>query len=98
MRNTNTPSTLKGLVAAALVAAAAVAAPAQTASSAYRGAQRDPFAKFKPALKRRVIQHVGVEERFARVLALPEAVLRKLAVLGIHLAPAIDVREHEDVA
>ncbi|HEX8559971.1 MAG TPA: hypothetical protein VF668_17880 [Pyrinomonadaceae bacterium] len=66
MRNTNTPSTLKGLVAAALVAAAAVAAPAQTASSAYRGAQRDPFAKFKPALKRRV------EKKVAAPVAVPD--------------------------
>jgi hypothetical protein len=51
MRNRHT---LKGLLAAALVAAAAASAPAQTASTTYHGARRDPFAKFKPALKRKV--------------------------------------------
>jgi hypothetical protein len=58
MRNRHTTSTLKGLFAAALVAAAAASAPAQTASSTYRGAQRDPFVKYKPALKRRVEKKV----------------------------------------
>jgi hypothetical protein len=48
------PSTLKGLLAVALVVCAATAASAQTASTTYHGAQRDPFAKFKPALKRKV--------------------------------------------
>ncbi|HEX8337147.1 MAG TPA: hypothetical protein VF621_10490 [Pyrinomonadaceae bacterium] len=52
--NRHTPSTLKGLLAAALVAAAAAAATAQTASSTYRATPRDPFAKFKPAFKRKV--------------------------------------------
>jgi hypothetical protein len=54
MRKGNTQGTLKGLLAAALVAAAAAGAHAQTASTSYHGAQRDPFAKFKPALKRKV--------------------------------------------
>jgi hypothetical protein len=54
MMNRHTPSTLKGLLAAALVAAAAAVAPAQTASSTYRSTPRDPFAKFKPAMKRKV--------------------------------------------
>src|SRR5215212_7170172 len=54
MKNRHTPSTLKGIVAAALVAAAAATAPAQTASSAYRATSRDPFAKFKPAVRRKV--------------------------------------------
>jgi hypothetical protein len=54
MKNRHTTSTLKGLLAAALVAAAATVAPAQTASSTYRGTQRDPFAKFKPVLKRKI--------------------------------------------
>src|SRR5215213_4330030 len=53
MKNRHTPVTLKGILAAALVAAAAATAPAQTASSSYRASQRDPFAKFKPALKRK---------------------------------------------
>jgi hypothetical protein len=53
MMNRHTPSTLKGLLAAALVAAAAAVAPAQTASSTYRSTPRDPFAKFKPAMKRK---------------------------------------------
>jgi hypothetical protein len=65
MRNMHTPSTLKGLLAAALVAAAAAAAPAQTASSAYRGARRDPFVKYKPAVKRRV------EKKVAAPVAVP---------------------------
>jgi len=58
MRKGHTNRTLKGLLAAALVAAASAGAHAQTASTAYRGAQRDPFAKFKPALKRRVEKKV----------------------------------------
>src|SRR5215213_3441915 len=53
MKNRHTPVTLKGILAAALVAAAAATAPAQTASSSYRASQRDPFAKFKPAVKRK---------------------------------------------
>ncbi len=66
MMNRHTPSTLKGLLAAALVAAAAAAAPAQTASSTYRGTPRDPFAKFKPALKRKV------EKKAAAPVAVPD--------------------------
>ena len=58
MRNRHTTSTLKGLFAAALVAAAAASAPAQTASSTYRGAPRDPFVKYKPTLKRKVEKKV----------------------------------------
>ena len=54
MRNRNTTSTLKGLLTAALALAGAASAAAQTASTAYRGAQRDPFAKYKPAVKRKV--------------------------------------------
>ena len=53
MRKGHTNRTLKGLLAAALVAAASAGAHAQTASTAYRGAQRDPFAKFKPSVKRK---------------------------------------------
>ena len=53
MMNRHTPSTLKGILAAALVAAAAAVAPAQTASSTYRGTPRDPFAKFKPTIRRK---------------------------------------------
>ena len=65
MRNRHKTRTLKGLLAAALVAAAAAACPAQTASTTYRGAQRDPFAKFKPALKRKV------EKKAAAPVAAP---------------------------
>lgn len=65
MRNRHTPTTLKGLLAAALVACAAGSAHAQSASTAYRGAQRDPFAKFKPALKRKV------EKKAATPVAVP---------------------------
>jgi hypothetical protein len=50
---------LKGLLAAALVAAAAAGAHAQTASTTYHGAQRDPFAKFRPALKRKPVKKVS---------------------------------------
>src|SRR5919202_3744578 len=53
MRKGHTSTKLKGLLAAALVAAAAAGAHAQTASTSYRGAQRDPFAKFKPSLRRK---------------------------------------------
>jgi hypothetical protein len=59
MRNRNTPSTLKGLLAAALVAAAASSAFAQNASSTYRGTSRDPFTKYKPALKKKVEKKVA---------------------------------------
>lgn len=52
MKNRHTPVILKGLLGAALVAAAAATAPAQTASSTYRASQKDPFAKFRPAVKR----------------------------------------------
>lgn len=59
MRNRHTPSTLKGLLAAALVAGAAASAFAQSASSTYHGAQRDPFTKYKPALKKKVEKKVA---------------------------------------
>ena len=59
MTKGHTTRTLKGLLAAALVAAAAAGAHAQTASTTYHGAQRDPFAKFKPALKRKVEKKVA---------------------------------------
>ena len=59
MRNRHTTSTLKGLLVAALVAAASVSATAQSASSTYRGTQRDPFAKYKPPVKRKVEKKVA---------------------------------------
>ena len=59
MKNRHTPSTLKGILAAALVAAAAATAPAQTASSAYRASQRDPFGKYKPPVRRKVEKKVA---------------------------------------
>lgn len=59
MRNRHTPSTLKGLLAAALVAGAASSAFAQNASSTYRGTPRDPFTKYKPALKKKVEKKVA---------------------------------------
>ena len=70
MRNRHTTSTLKGLFAAALVAAAAASAPAQTASSTYRGAARDPFVKYKPALKRKV------ETKVAAAVPVPDSKAR----------------------
>ncbi len=66
MRNRHTTITLRGLFAAALVAAAAAAAPAQTASTTYRSTQRDPFVKYKPALKRKV------EKKVAAPVAVPD--------------------------
>jgi hypothetical protein len=58
MKNRHMPSTLKGILAAALVAAAAATAPAQTASSTYHASQRDPFSKYKPPVKRKVEKKV----------------------------------------
>ncbi len=87
MRNRHTPSTLKGLFAAALVAAAAASAPAQTASSTYRGASRDPFVKYKPVLKRKV------EKKVATPIAVPDIKARidrykaqKLAAMNLQQA------------
>ncbi|MCA1617910.1 MAG: hypothetical protein LC795_01055 [Acidobacteria bacterium] len=66
MRNRHTPSTLKGLLAAALVAAAAAgSASAQNASSTYRGTPRDPFMKYKPVPKKKV------EKKVAAPVAVP---------------------------
>jgi hypothetical protein len=53
-KSRHTPNALKGLLAVALVVAGAASASAQTASTTYRGTKSDPFAKFKPALKRKV--------------------------------------------
>jgi hypothetical protein len=87
MKNRHTPSTLKGLLAAALVAAAAATAPAQTASTTYRGTQRDPFAKFKPSVKRKV------EKKAAAPVAVPAIQARidsykaqKLAAMNLQQA------------
>src|SRR5215204_2186628 len=87
MRNRHTPSTLKGLLAVALVAAAAASAPAQTASSTYRGAPRDPFTKYKPALKRKVEKKVAapvavppIQQRIERYKA------QKLAAMNLQQA------------
>ena len=87
MKNRHTPSMLKGLMAAALVAAAAAAAPAQTASPTYRGTQRDPFAKFKPAVKRKV------EKKVPGPVAVPDLKVRidnykaqKLAAMNLRQA------------
>jgi hypothetical protein len=46
--------TIKGFLTVALVAYSATAATAQTASTTYHGAQRDPFSKFKPAVRRKI--------------------------------------------
>jgi hypothetical protein len=87
MKNRHTSSTLKGLLAAALVAAAAATAPAQTASSTYRGAQRDPFSKFKPVVRRKV------EKKVAAPSPVPEIQVRidkykaqKLAAMNLQQA------------
>lgn len=87
MKNRHTPSTLKGLLAAALVAAAAATAPAQTASSAYRATQRDPFTKYKPPVRRKV------EKKVAAPVAVPDIKARidsykaqKLAAMNLRQA------------
>lgn len=87
MRNRHTPSTLKGLLAAALVAAAASSAFAQNASSTYRGAPRDPFTKYKPALKKKVEKKVAapvavppIQQRIERYKA------QKLAAMNLRQA------------
>lgn len=59
MKHRHTPVTLKGILAAALVAAAAATAPAQTASTAYRASQRDPFTKYKPPIRRKAEKKVA---------------------------------------
>src|SRR5947209_210942 len=53
-RNGKTQSALKATLAVALLLSLAAAAAAQTASTTYRGTARDPFTKYKPALKRAV--------------------------------------------
>src|SRR5215207_4552211 len=87
MKNRHTPSMLKGLLAAVLVAAAAATAPAQTASSTYRATPRDPFAKFKPAVKRKV------EKKVAAPVPVPDIQVRidkykaqKLAAMNLQQA------------
>jgi hypothetical protein len=87
MKNRHTPSTLKGVLAAALVAAAAATAPAQTASTTYRATQRDPFAKFKPAVRRKV------EKKAPGPVAVPDIKARidsykaqKLAAMNLRQA------------
>lgn len=58
MRNskTNSRRALKGLLTGALVLCAAAAASAQTASTTYKGAKSDPFYKYKPSVKRKVVK------------------------------------------
>ncbi|HEX8719973.1 MAG TPA: hypothetical protein VF736_04975 [Pyrinomonadaceae bacterium] len=87
MRNRHTTRTLKGLLAASLVAAAAAACPAQTASTTYRGTQRDPFAKFKPALKRKVEKKTATPVTPPAVQARIESYkAQKLAAMNLRQA------------
>jgi hypothetical protein len=87
MKNRHMPSTLKGLLAAALVAAAAATAPAQTASSAYRATQRDPFAKFKPAIKRKVEKKVAAPAPAPNIQArIDNYKAQKLAAMNLQQA------------
>jgi len=87
MKNRHTSSTLKGLLAAALVAAAAATAPAQTASSTYRGAQRDPFSKFKPQLKRKVEKKVAMPVPVPDIKArIDKYKAQKLAAMNLQQA------------
>ena len=87
MKNRHTSSTLKGLLAAALVAAAAATAPAQTASSTYRGAQRDPFSKFRPAVKRKVEKKVAAPSPVPDIqVRIDKYKAQKLAAMNLQQA------------
>jgi hypothetical protein len=87
MKNRHTSSTLKGLLAAALVAAAAATAPAQTASSTYRGAQRDPFSKFKPVVKRKVEKKVAAPSPVPDIqVRIDKYKAQKLAAMNLQQA------------
>src|SRR5829696_3393365 len=87
MRNRHTTSALKGLLAAALVAAAAATAPAQTASSTYRATPRDPFAKFKPPVKRKADKKVAVPAPVPNIQArIDNYKAQKLAALNLQQA------------
>ena len=87
MKNRHTPSTLKGLLAAALVAAAAATAPAQTASSTYRASQRDPFAKFKPSFKRKVEKKVAAPSPVPDIqVRIDKYKAQKLAAMNLRQA------------
>src|ERR1044071_2846531 len=83
MKNRHTPTTLKGLLAAALVAAAAATAPAQTASTTYRASQRDPFSKYKPPAKRKADKRVvpvpppPIQARIANYKAQKQAAMSR---------------------
>jgi hypothetical protein len=86
MRNRHTPSTLKGLLAAALVAAAASSAFAQNASNTYHGASRDPFTKYKPALKKKV------EKKVAAPVAVP-AIQQRIEKYKAQKLAAMNLRQ-----
>ncbi|HEX8147075.1 MAG TPA: hypothetical protein VF591_07855 [Pyrinomonadaceae bacterium] len=87
MKNRHTPSTLKGILAAALVAAAAATAPAQTASSAYRATQRDPFSKFKPPVRRKVDKKVAAPAPVPNIQArIDKYKAEKLAAMNLQQA------------
>jgi hypothetical protein len=58
MKERNLFSAIKAVLAGALVLSAAAAVVAQTASTTYHGAPRDPFDKYKPQLKRKVEKKV----------------------------------------
>ena len=87
MKNRHTPTTLKGLLAVALVAAAAATAPAQTASSTYRASQRDPFAKFKPNVKRKADKKVAAPVAVPPIQArIDNYKAQKLAAMNLQQA------------
>jgi len=87
MRNRHMPSTLKGLLAAALVAAAAATSPAQTASSVYRGTSRDPFKKYTPPIKRKVEKKVATPVPVPAIQArIDNYKAQKLAAMNLQQA------------
>jgi hypothetical protein len=59
-------SAIKAVSAVALVLSAAAAVSAQTASTTYHGASKDPFSKYKPQLK-----HKAAEKKVAPVAVPP---------------------------
>ncbi|MDT5158990.1 MAG: hypothetical protein QOC99_2468 [Acidobacteriota bacterium] len=79
--------TIKGFLTVALVAYSATAATAQTASTTYHGAQRDPFSKFKPAVRRKIEKKVPTPVAAPPIQARIESYkAKKLAAMNLQQA------------
>jgi hypothetical protein len=80
-------STIKGFLTVALVACSAAAATAQTASTTYHGTQRDPFGKFKPAVRRKIEKKVPTPVAAPPIQARIESYkAKKLAAMNLQQA------------